>query len=153
MFCNKCGSKITSSSIRLTTVANEPNVNNSNEKDRFPVKTLIIIILIVSADTPMNLYETSSSEYSYNTESTDVESDNSWSKSAGSTTGFDWLDMNKAQKLDIASGVIMDWELNNFEILADSSCFISALDAFYVDESTNSNNLAEAMTMIGLSAE
>jgi hypothetical protein len=101
----------------------------------------------------MNLYETSSSEYSYNTESTDVESDNSWSKSAGSTPGFDRLDMNKAQKLDIASGVIMDWELNNFEILADSSCFISALDAFYVDESTNSNNLAEAMTMIGLSAE
>ncbi|WP_054939437.1 hypothetical protein [Paenibacillus ihuae] len=100
----------------------------------------------------MNLYETSSSEYSYNNESTNgtTESDNSWSKSAGSTTDFDWMDMNNAQKLDIVSGVIMDWELNNFEVLADSSYFISALDTFYGDESTNKNNLAEAMTMIGL---
>ncbi|WP_179088009.1 hypothetical protein [Paenibacillus sp. FSL R7-0273] len=174
LFCNKCGSKIASSGNSLTdilkggsqfTVANEPNVSNSNEKDRFPVKALIIIILIVSAvglfslydhlseDPPMNLSDISSSKYSYNDDSTDIttESDYSWSKSAGSTTGFDWLDMNNAQKLDIVSGVIMDWELNNFEILAGSSYFISALDAFYGDESTNSNNLAEAMTMIGLS--
>jgi hypothetical protein len=30
-----------------------------------------------------------------------------------------------------------------------STYFISALDVFYGDESTNSNNLAEAMTLIG----
>lgn len=174
LFCNKCGSKITSSSKGLTdihkfgihaTVTNEPKVNNSNEKDRFPVKALIIIILIISAgglfsvydrlseDPPINLYETSSSKYSNSNVSTDVttESDNYWSKSAGNTTGYDWLVMNDAQKRDIVSVVIMDWELNNFEVAVGSSYFISALDAFYGDESTNINNLAEAMTLIGLS--
>ncbi|OMD20351.1 zinc ribbon domain-containing protein [Paenibacillus odorifer] len=74
-----------------------------------------------------------------------------WNKTAGSTTGYNWIRMNTAQKKDIVDGVIMDWKSNSFEVSASSSYFISALDAFYGDDSTNGNNLAEAMSMIGIS--
>ncbi|MEK3758461.1 zinc ribbon domain-containing protein [Paenibacillus sp. FSL P4-0338] len=78
-------------------------------------------------------------------------SEETWNKTAGSTTGSDWLKMNNTQKKDIVEGVILDWKSNNFDVSVSSTYFISALNAFYGDVSSNSNNLAEAMSMIGLS--
>ncbi|WP_342436343.1 zinc ribbon domain-containing protein [Paenibacillus sp. FSL L8-0436] len=87
-------------------------------------------------------------------EDTDINEEYSketWDKTAGSTTGYDWLKMYNAQKKDIVEGVILDWKSNNFDVSVSSTYFISALNAFYGDVSTNSTNLAEAMSMIGLS--
>lgn len=78
-------------------------------------------------------------------------SEETWNKTAGSTTGSDWLKMNNTQKKDIVEGVILDWKLNNYDVSVSSTYFISALNAFYGDVSSNSNNLAEAMSLIGLS--
>lgn len=76
--------------------------------------------------------------------------DESWSKTAGNTNGEDWLSMTEGQKKDIVTGVIQSWVENDYIVKKDYSWFISNLNDFYGSEATDTINLSEAMSQIGV---
>lgn len=95
-------------------------------------------------------YSTDSSTDSYDSDSY---SDNTWTKTAGETDGYDWIGMTDGQKNDIVLGVMQSWLDAGKTIDVDEYYFIDAMDAFYGDEATNSTNLAEALSMTAVAGD
>jgi hypothetical protein len=88
---------------------------------------------------------------STNTYDSSTSSSSSESKTAGETTGYDWKTMTSSEKYGLVSGVITAWKNNNSTVTEGPSWFIEALDAFYGSEATDSTNVAEAMSLCGVS--
>lgn len=72
-----------------------------------------------------------------------------WKKTAGNTTGNDWLTMTTFQKADIVSGVIGTWEKNGEDVVKSKHWFVNNLNDFY-DKDTFDINLSKAMSMIAV---
>ena len=78
-------------------------------------------------------------------------SQSTWNKTAGTTTGYDWADMNYEQKESLVSGVIQSWKNSGKISEVGSSWYISNLNDFYGDSATNGTDVAKAMSMIAVS--
>jgi len=122
---------------------------------KFTVVFVIIICFVVSGCSQSsglsNSLPTVAPSSSYGDSSSESDNSTTWNKTAGTTSGNDWVKMTVAQKESITKGVVAAWKNGGATLDVDYSWFIKALNSFYGSKATNATFVNAAMSLAGIS--